>query len=81
MQARLRRTLVSLLLVFSLLGLASPAAADEYDPQGAGHPVRVIAYLLHPIGVVLDVLIARPAHWVGSQGALARLFGHERYTD
>ena len=81
MQARLRRTLVSLLLVFSLLGLASPAVADEYDPQDAGHPVRVIAYLLHPIGVVLDVLIARPAHWVGSQGALARLFGHERYTD
>ena len=30
----------------------------------------MIAYVLHPVGVALDVLIFRPAHWVGSQGAL-----------
>lgn len=66
-----------------LLGLAAPlaAAADRYDPQEAGHPVRVAAYVLHPVGVILDLLIFRPAHWVGSHEPLATLFGHERYED
>lgn len=81
MPGRTRRTLVSLLLMGVLLFGAGSAAADEYDPQDAGHPVRIIAYVLHPVGVALDVLIFRPAHWVGSQGALARIFGHEKYTD
>lgn len=63
------------------LALAAPAAADEYDPQEAGHPVRVIAYALHPVGVILDVLIFRPAHWIGSAPGLDEFFGHEPYDD
>ena len=60
---------------------AAAAAADDYDPQRAGHPVRIIAYALHPVGVVLDLLIARPAHWIGSLPGLDELFGHEPYDD
>ena len=41
----------------------------------------MIAYVLHPVGVVLDLLIVRPAHWLVSQGAMAELFGHEPYDD
>jgi hypothetical protein len=78
---RIRRTLIPLFLMAALLFGAASAGADEYDPQAAGHPIRIIAYALHPIGVALDVLIFRPAHWVGSQGALARIFGHETYSD
>jgi hypothetical protein len=59
---------------------AAPVAADEYDPQEAGHPLRILAYAVHPIGVMLDLLIFRPAHWVGSHEPIALLFGHERYT-
>jgi hypothetical protein len=63
-----------------ILALAAPAAADRYDPQKAGHPARIVAYALHPIGVMLDLLIFRPAHWIGSKEPLATFFGHERYT-
>lgn len=64
-----------------LLLAATPAAADDYDPQEAGHPVRILAYMVHPIGVILDVLIFRPAHWIGSQKGLDEFFGHEPYDD
>ena len=65
------RLLASLLLAASLLAATPLAAAerrDEYDPVKAGHPLRFTAYLLHPVGVILDTLIFHPA-W--------RLFGHE----
>ena len=67
----------------ALLAFAAttPALADEYDPQRAGHPIRVIAYVAHPVGVVLDWLIFRPAHWVVSQPGLDEFFGHEPYDD
>ena len=60
---------------------ASPALADEYEPLEAGHPLRIIAYILHPVGVVLDLLIVRPAHWLVSQDGLDEFFGHEPYDD
>jgi hypothetical protein len=62
----------------ALMGLlAAPAAADDYDPSRAGHPLRVIAYLLHPVGVALDYLVMRPAHWLGSQEPTRTIVGHE----
>ena len=61
--------------------LAPAASADEYDPQRAGHPARIIAYVLHPVGVILDVLILRPAHWFGSLNGVDEFFGHEEYDD
>lgn len=56
---------------------AAPAAADEYDPQRAGHPLRLVAYVLHPIGVAFDYLLMRPAHWVVHHEPLLTIFGHE----
>jgi len=79
--ARIRRRLATLALAGLLLALASPVAADEYDPHRAGHPLRVLAYVLHPIGVGLDYLIFRPAHWVGSQPVIRTIFGHDVYED
>lgn len=79
---RAMRAVVAIGLLASTLALsAAPAAADEYDPQRAGHPVRIIAYALHPVGVMLDLLLFRPAHWLGSHEPLATLFGHEVYRD
>jgi hypothetical protein len=73
-----RRTL-ALATAIAALALATPAAADKYDPQEAGHPMRIVAYALHPVGVLLDLLIFRPAHWVGSHEPLASFFGHKPY--
>lgn len=62
---------------FALLAVATPAAADEYDETYSGHPLRVIAYVLHPVGVILDTLIFRPLHWIGSHEPLKTLVGQE----
>ena len=56
---------------------AAPASADTYESERAGNPLRVVAYVLHPVGVLLDVLIFRPAHWLGSQPVISQLVGHE----
>jgi len=57
-----------------LLG-AGPAAAEEYEPSDAGHPLRIAGYVLHPVGVVYDYLLLRPAFWVGSHEPFRTLFG------
>jgi hypothetical protein len=76
-RARAARGLASLLLAASLLGAAQPASAEEYDSTYAGHPLRVVAYVVHPIGVILDTLIFRPFHWIGSHEPLKTLFGQQ----
>lgn len=64
-------------LAAAALGVALPASADEYDPRHAGHPVRIVAYVLHPIGVVIDYLVLRPAYWLGSREPFATIFGRD----
>jgi hypothetical protein len=68
-----------LLLTIGLLAASAPrpAAADDYDDQSSGHPLRIIAYVLHPFGVAIDYLLLRPAHWLGTQEPLKTIFGHE----
>jgi hypothetical protein len=60
----------------ALLASAGAARADDYDPQRAGHPLRIVAYALHPVGFMIDYLILRPAHWVGSREPWRSMFGH-----
>lgn len=71
-----RGVLVALALAVAS-SVAMPAEADDYDPKDAGHPLRIVAYVLHPVGVVFDYLVMRPAHWLGSQEPLKTFFGHE----
>ena len=59
------------------LAAAAPAAADEYDAKRAGHPLRLVAYVLHPVGVLIDFILLRPAHWIGSHAPLRTIFGHQ----
>jgi hypothetical protein len=62
----------------SLVAVAPGAArADDHDPERAGHPLRILAYAVHPIGVALDWLIVRPAHWVVEREPFRTIFGHE----
>ena len=48
---------------------------DDYESQAAGHPLRIAAYVLHPVGVIVDRLIFRPAWWIGSYEPFHTLFG------
>lgn len=70
--------LAACLAVIALLLLAAPVArADDHDPRRSGHPLRVVAYVLHPVGVIIDTLVFRPAHWVVNHEPLKTLFGHD----
>jgi hypothetical protein len=65
----------ALLLAGLLATAAGAAAAEEYEPSNAGHPLRIAAYALHPVGVIYDYLLLRPAFWVGSHEPFRTLFG------
>ena len=73
------RFCAALLAAFLVAGSAAPAVADEYDPKRAGHPLRIVAYVVHPVGVLVDFLLLRPFHWLGSQEPLKTIFGHQDY--
>lgn len=77
MARRVRRVSLALALCIGLSSLAPTAGADEYDPERAGHPLRIAAYALHPFGVMVDYLILRPAHWLGHREPFSTIFGHE----
>ena len=68
------------LLVTCMLALAVPAVAanSAYDPTKAGHPIRVMAYILHPVGVILDHLIFRPAWKLSQNEEIRYLVGAEQ---
>lgn len=73
-----RRWVAAVLLSIFLVSVAAtPAASDGYDRTSAGHPLRIAAYILHPVGVAIDYLILRPAHWLVSHEPMQTLFGHE----
>jgi len=56
----------------------APSPMASYEPLRAGHPLRVVAYVLHPVGVILDYAIFRPFYWIGSHEPLRTLFGQDR---
>lgn len=60
-----------------LLFATGPALAyyDEYDDSEA-HPLRLVAYALHPVGYTLEWLVLRPIHAIVSQPQLEPVFGH-----
>lgn len=68
--------IVALAVVIAVAPLVGQAA--EYESRRAGHPLRIAAYALHPVGVLVDVLILRPAWWVGGLEPVRALVGRER---
>jgi hypothetical protein len=76
MAGRLGKLAAALVLSLALVAVAPAAQGDDHDPQRSGHPLRIVAYALHPVGVVLDTLILRPAHWVVHREPFKTLFGH-----
>ena len=58
-----------------MVAMTSSVQAEEYEPSNAGQPLRVAAYVVHPVGVIYDYLILRPAYWIGSQQPFRTLFG------
>ncbi len=71
-------SILTILAVCSGMFLWVPqGAADEYDPQEAGHPLKLVAYLAFPIGTLLDYGLMRPAYWVVQKEPFRTIFGYE----
>jgi hypothetical protein len=70
------RMVLSIVASVWLVAAAAPAhAGTPYNPRRAGNPVRIAAYALNPVGVVLDYLIFRPAWWIGQHEPFRTIFG------
>jgi hypothetical protein len=69
------KRVVAFLLGLALLAATTPAVASEYE-DSQSHPLRVLAYLVHPFGYALEWAIFRPFHWVVSQPNTEKIFGH-----
>ena len=70
------RAVLMILTALALLA-TSPAHAesDGYEEDQAGHPLRIAAYALHPVGVLLDRVIFRPAWHLGQKEPAATWVG------
>jgi hypothetical protein len=65
-----------------VLCFAGPVRAyvvDEYDDYTDSHPLRIIAYAIHPVGYTLEWLALRPLHALASQPELQPIFGTDPY--
>ena len=71
------RLIVFVLALFVTLGLKPAfAAPDEYD-DSQSHPLRIAAYLLHPVGFIVEWAVFRPFHYLVSSSEPAEaFFGH-----
>jgi len=73
----MKKLFLTVLLV--LWAFFSPASGwaewDEYD-DSQSHPLRALAYVLHPAAVITEWTVARPLHLLISTPGLSYLFGH-----
>ena len=53
--------------------------ADEYD-DSQSHPLRIIAYIIHPVGYTLEWLVTRPFHELVAQPDLEPISGHDAHA-
>lgn len=65
-----------LFLSFALVARPALAAPDEYD-DSQSHPLRILAYLMHPATFVFEWTVLRPFHYlVSATEAQEAFFGH-----
>jgi hypothetical protein len=74
----MKRLLATMLLVGALAGpaAADPGIEEEYD-DAITHPLRLAAYLAHPVGFAVEWLVGRPFHYLISRPDLSRVFGYQ----
>ena len=65
-------------IVAMLFAIPAKSQAHSYDPDDSDHPLRLIAYVLNPIGVAVQDFVLRPIHrFVSGSPGRAYWFGHE----
>ena len=73
---RIIRSLLVTLILYASFTTPALAAPDEYD-DSQSHPLRIAAYLAHPVAWLTEWLIFRPFHFVVSASEPQEaFFGH-----
>jgi len=75
-----KRLVLSLTLVVGLVVASDARAHDAYDDTQS-HPLRLLAYALHPAGFALEWAFTRPIHFLVSTPGLDRVFGHTPHRE
>lgn len=72
-----------LLAALALMFAAAPATsfAHSYDTDDSDNPLRLVAYVLHPVGVAVQDFVLRPIHRLVSGPESSYWFGHEPRKD
>ena len=73
------KLLVAIGFLSILFAVSTSGFAHDYNRDDDGHPLRIIAYAGHAVGMVAEYAISRPIHWVVSQPVLKEIFGHEAH--
>lgn len=73
------RKVITAMMAVALIALVVPASAHRYHRVDDGHPLRVIAHIVHPIGIALEYGIMRPIHSFVSKDNNDITFGHKAY--
>jgi hypothetical protein len=71
-----KRFLLGLGLAALLVGGATPARAHDAYDDSESHPLRLIAYAVHPAGWLVEWVAMRPLHFLVSHPQLERISGH-----
>ncbi len=61
-----RAIALAMLLVFTPLAAGPGHAGDEYDEKDT-NPLRVVYYVVYPVGKLLEWTVFRPLHFIGSR--------------
>ena len=77
---RLWKNVVTVGLGVVLLAGFAQAGYDDYDDYADSHPLRLIAYVLHPVGYTVEWLVTRPIHALVTQPELQPVFGTDTYS-
>jgi hypothetical protein len=81
----IRRALASMAVMGSLLFAAGPTLSAEtetpYESTEAGHPVKIVYYIVYPVGFIIDALIMKPAYWLGRHEPFRSVFGTDVEAD
>jgi hypothetical protein len=71
---------VAVLALHLSFGAARADSDDEFD-ETQTHPLRIAAYLVHPVGFALEWVLLRPFHYVVSRPGLDKVFGHRPHGE
>ncbi len=76
----MKNRIVIALFALCVLAVTQTSHADRYQRAQNDNPFRLVAYVLHPIGIAAEYVVMRPVHWVVSQPQLDVVFGHQSHV-